>query len=62
MKLLYELQKGSKIYCKVSDGSKYIIFDHIDGAYSYCTTENGSYVNISAVAPLKKFKDGYKII
>ena len=62
MKLLYELQKGSKIYCKVSDGSKYVIFDHIDGAYSYCETENGSPIHISAVAPLKKFKDGYKII
>jgi hypothetical protein len=58
---LYEISRGSKIYNKCSDGSKWFIFDHIDGMYSYCVTEKGGVVHLSAVAPLKKFKDGYKI-
>ena len=58
---LYDLEKGSKIYCEVSDGSTYVIFDHIDGLYSYCTSEKGAIIHLSAVAPLKEMKDGYEI-
>ena len=59
---LYDLKKKTKIYCDCSDGSKYIIFHHIDGAYSYCETEKGGVIHISTVALLKKYKDGYKIL
>jgi hypothetical protein len=59
---LYDIPEKSKIYCEVSDGSKYIIFDHPDGMYSYCVTEKGEIIHLSMVTPLKKYKDGYKII
>lgn len=62
---LYDLpqraKKRPKIYCDASDGSKYIEFDHLDGMYSYCVTEKGGVVHLAGTAPLKKFKDGYKI-
>lgn len=60
MKLLDTPQK-SKIYCDCSDGSKYIIFHHLDGMYSYCKTEKGGIVHLHNQQPLKKYKDGYKI-
>ena len=59
---LYEIKEGSKIYEECSDGSKYIIFDHLDGAYSYCETEKGGIIHLSASTPLTDFKDGYSII
>lgn len=34
-----------------------ITFHHIDGMYSYCTTENGSVVHLSVSTPLKKIHD-----
>ena len=58
---LYDIKKGRKIYIECSDGSKYIVFDHIDGMYSYCTTQKGGVVHLSASSPLKNYKDGYKI-
>ncbi len=58
---LYDLQKGSKITADVSDGSTFIIFDHIDGAYSYCTTEKGGVIHLSAVTPLIQVGDHYEI-
>ena len=56
---LYDIPERSKIVCKVSDGSKYIIFDHIDGAYSYCETEKGGIVHLNACAELELY-DGKK--
>ena len=59
---LYELKKGSKIYCETSDGGEYIIFDHIDGMYSYCTTEKGAVVHLWSATELEKKDDGYQLI
>lgn len=60
---LYELPRESnaKIMVEVSDGSSYVIFDHIDGMYSYCATEKGGVVHLSASTPLKKVGDHYEI-
>jgi len=58
---LYEIPRGSKIMCECSDGSEYIIFDHIDGMYSYCTTEKGEVCHLGASEELVKEKDFYKL-
>lgn len=58
---LWDIPRQSKIYCECSDGSKYIIFDHLDGMYSYCTTEKGAIVHLGGGQSLDKFKDGYKL-
>lgn len=57
---LYNIPQGSKIYEETTDGSKFLILDHIDGMYSYCKTENGNVVNLGASTPLIPFEDGYK--
>lgn len=62
MKKLYEIPKNSKIYVECSDNSTYIIFHHIDGAYSYCKTENSNVIHLSASTPLEEYLDGYKIV
>lgn len=61
MTLLRKIPKDSKIFCDASDGSKYIIFRHLDGIYSYCDTEKGGYINLSASTPLEEVDGGYKI-
>ena len=58
---LYELPKGSKIYDECSDGSEYFVYDHADGTYSYCKTENGGVIHPSASTLLHKYADGYKL-
>lgn len=58
---LYSIPRGSKVYVGATDGSEYIIFNRLDGAYSHCTTENGETVHLSATTPLEEYKDGYKI-
>ncbi len=58
---LYEIEKESKIYEECSDGSDHFIFNHLDGMYSYCTTEKGGVVHLAGATPLVKYKDGYKI-
>lgn len=58
---LYDIPEGSKIYCDLSDGSTFVIFDHIDGMYSYCKTEKGGITHLSGGTPLVKHEDGYKI-
>ena len=58
---LYEIPEKSKIYCEGSDGSEYIIFDHIDGMYSYCTTEKGAVAHLGASTELEEHKDGFKL-
>ncbi len=58
---LYDIPKGSKIKVEVSDGSKFIIFDHLDGLYSYCKTEKGDVVHLARKTPLKKEEDYYII-
>ena len=58
-------KEGIKIYVTdgghISDGSEYINFYHIDGMYSYCKTEKGGYIHLSAMKPIKKWEDGYKL-
>lgn len=56
MKRLYDMPKGTRINCEVSDGSTYIIFDHLDGMYSYCKSEKGNVVHLAAAAPLHKVR------
>jgi len=51
---LVDIPKGSKIYADCSDGSKYIIFNHLDGMYSHCTTEKGATVHLAGFQELKK--------
>lgn len=59
---LYDIPKGSKIFCDVSDGSKFVIFDHLDGMYSHCTPEKGGGpVHLSGGTPLVAVEGGFKI-
>ena len=62
MKKLYELPRNQNI--KLYINNKVIIFDHIDGFYSYCWLEEdrNKLVHIKATASLRKYKDGYKIV
>jgi hypothetical protein len=54
--------KGIKIYAEmISDGSEYMVFHHIDGMYSLCTTQRGAFTHLSASTPLVPYKDGYEI-
>jgi hypothetical protein len=40
------------------DNGKYleVKFHHLDGAYSYCTDENGSAINLAAWTPVEIIK------
>jgi len=53
---LYDIPRQCKIIVELSDGSSYLIFDKIDGAYSYCVTEMGNVVHLSANTELVSFK------
>jgi len=61
---LYEIPTGSRIKAETTkeDGTKagdYIIFQHLDGAYSYCTVENTEdVVHLSASQELTLLSDG----
>jgi hypothetical protein len=65
---LYDLPKGAKIKEDVftDDGefiSDTIIFDHIDGMYSYCQIKDSNeIIHLSATTELKKDGDHYIII
>jgi len=58
---LYDIPKDSKIYAECSDDSTYFIFNHIDGAFSHCTTEKGGIAHLGASQDLEEYKDGYKL-
>lgn len=60
MPKLHEIPEKSKIYEEVTDDSDYFIFDHIDGAYSYCISEKGAIVHLGASQELVPYLDGYK--
>jgi len=62
MKKLYELPSYQNIKLYLDD--TIIIFDHIDGFYSYCWLgeDKNQLVHLKATTLLKKYKDGYKII
>lgn len=61
MKKLYELPEHKNIKLYIDD--KVIIFDHIDGFYSYCWLEEDKtkLVHIKATTLLEEYKDGYRI-
>lgn len=56
--MLYEIPQESKIMCETNDGSTFITFHHVDGMYSYCTTEKGGVIHLAATTPMKKLKKG----
>lgn len=62
---LMDIPRGSKIFInpplEVNDGSKYIIFDHPDGMYSYCLTEKGAVIHLALATPLIEVEGGYEI-
>lgn len=59
---LWDIPRESKIVADgISDGSTYIMFHHIDGMYSYCTTEKGGVIHLSAATPLKQVGDHYEL-
>ncbi len=58
---LYDIDRGAKIFEDVSDGSTFIIFDHLDGMYSYCTTEKGGVIHLQGGTPLEVVEGGFKI-
>ena len=62
---LYDLPKGAKIYNLQPDHDKdgIVIFDHLDGMYSYCWVEGhkDKLVHLNAATPLKSFKDGWEL-
>jgi len=71
---LHKLERGAKIYSPLmgmigkvffeSDSEKDpIIFDHIDGMYSYCYLQSKPemVVHLNASTPLVPYKDGWKI-
>lgn len=62
MKKLYELPERQNI--KLYFDNTVVIFDHIDGLYSYCWFEEdkNKLVHINANATFVKYKDGYKYV
>ena len=57
---LYEIPDYSKLYIE----DKIVIFDHLDGFYSYCYLQDDKtkLVHIKATTEFKKYKDGYKLV
>lgn len=62
MKMLYELPEHKNIKLYIED--KVIIFDHLDGLYSYCWLEEdkSKIVHIKITTLFEKYKDGYKLV
>lgn len=62
MKRLYELpeHQGVKLYIE----DKVVVFDHLDGLYSYCwiDSDESKIVHINACTLFKKYKDGYRYV
>ena len=62
MKKLYELPEYQNVKLYFDD--KVVIFDHIDGMYSYCWLEEDKdkIIHIKAWTLFKEYKDGYKYV
>ena len=62
MKKLYELPERQNVKLYIEDNV--VIFDHIDGFYSYCWLDGDKtkIVHVKATAVFKEYKDGYKLI
>lgn len=56
---LYELKKGDKIKLEFEDGSKYCVFNGMDGAYAKVTTEKGGRSTFSSLSDIEKKGDEY---
>lgn len=59
---LYELPEYQNIRLYVGDAT--VIFDHLDGLYSYCWIDGdkNKVVHINACARFKKYRNGYKLV
>jgi hypothetical protein len=59
---LYEIPERQNI--KLYFDNIIVIFDHIDGFYSYCWLEEdkNKIVHIKTTTEFKKYKDGYKYV
>lgn len=69
MKKLYELPEYQNVKLYFDDNIEdkkdiVVIFDHIDGFYSYCWLEEdrNNIIHIKATTQFKKYKDGYKYV
>lgn len=63
---LYEIPEGSRIRVPLkSPENEYegvITFQHLDGMYSYCVTDDGHVVHLNRMAELEEDGDGqYKL-
>ena len=58
MPKLFEIRECSIIKCACSDGSSFVVFRHIDGAYSYCVTERGGVAHLFGGLLLEESPDG----
>jgi len=62
---LHEIPKGSKIEVTLNSGKKFFMtFHHIDGAYAYCTLDDGdsdNVVHLGVMTELEKTGDFYII-
>lgn len=56
---LYNIKKGSRIYIE----DFVVIFDHLDGMYSYCYKQKDKtkILHLAGATPLEVYKDGYRI-
>lgn len=60
---LYEIPSDSIIRVNCSDGSSHIKFHHMDGLFSFCTSELGNPVHLYATTELAQSMDGtYTIV
>lgn len=58
---LQDISLPAKIYCAVSDGSKFVTVHHLDGMYSFGLTEKGHNAHLYRFTPLKKYGKSYKV-
>lgn len=69
MKRLYELPEKQNVKLYFDDKIEnvkdiVVIFDHIDGFYSYCwlASDKSRIIHIKATALFESYKDGYKYV
>ena len=58
---LFNIPRGSKIKVEFEDRQRFITFNHLDGMYSHCTTDDGGVCHLFAGVTLKKENDYYII-
>lgn len=58
---VYTIPCGSRIYCPVVDGSRYIVTGVMGNMHSPCITEKGGLVYLSNAQPLKLVQDHYEL-